>query len=217
MGDFTDFDDLLKKERQRENTTQQQKRQALLNSRKEWDGNLKRLISLFKEYNETILQPREPMFVILKKEELIDHLPSKGKPIFTYVINGIPKKLLPHAFNPFYAETGYVTPDKITKDDWYVKVALQCEITLSENAKNEHLFTDIYLRVWGLLDTKEQSLVPSSFEITTHEAWRLPFTRLHLQSNSPQSKTITEDFKRALMIMTPKVFTHLKEVFGLEL
>lgn len=215
MGYFDDFDEMLKEQEQNKSRASEKRSRAVLSSRRNWDERLKSLIRLFKDYNETILQPREPCFVILKKAERLDPLPKFSDPIFTYVINVVPKALLPHAFNPFYAETGYVIPNKITKDDWYVKVALQCEIILSEKNNPGELELSSTLRVWGNVEQDEKSLLPPHLQIQRQEAWHLPYTELSL-SSSHEREQVEAVLKQALMVMTPKVFTHLQEVFGLE-
>ncbi len=226
MSHFSDFDDYLSNQDKEKAYQKSQYRLSIQQKRSDLDPFLRTLFTLFKEYNETILQPRKEHFVILKKhEEIPDALPSKEDRhlYFLYRVNVLPRILFAQQFNPLYAmNEDYVTPNKITKNDWYLKVALQFDTLLSDIWDDEQnsfagiLFPTIRLRVWGVLDEQKTALLSSHVSLKVESAWRKTFTTLSLDIRSPLHSDWEQEVKELFMLVTPLVFSHTKEVYGID-
>ncbi len=83
MSHFSDFDEYLSGQDQQKAYQKSQYRLSIQQSRAALDPFLRTLFTLFKEYNETILQPRKEHFVILKKQE---EIPERRIGIFIFFI-----------------------------------------------------------------------------------------------------------------------------------
>lgn len=227
MSHFSDFDDYLNEKDKEKAYRKSQYKFLIQQSRAALDPFLRTLFSLFKEYNETILQPRKEHFVILKKqEEIPENYPSKKERYlyFLYRVNVLPRILFAQQFNPLYAmNEDYVTPNKITKNDWYLKVALQFDTLLSDIWNEEqHSFAGILLptvrlRAWGVLNEKETALLTSPVSLSFETAWRKTYTELSLDITNPLESDWEQGVKELFMLITPLVFSHTQEVYGLDI
>jgi hypothetical protein len=227
MSHFSDFDEYLSGQDKEKAYQKSQYRLLIQQSRAALDPFLRTLFTLFKEYNETILQPRKEHFVILKKqEEIPENYPPKEEQhlYFLYRVNVLPRILFAQQFNPLYAmNEDYITPNKITRNDWYLKVALQFDTLLSDiwNEKQHSfagtLLPTVRLRAWGVLDEQKTALLSSRFCLSVETAWRKTYTTLSLNIINPLESDWEQEVKELFMLITPLVFSHTREVYGLDI
>lgn len=219
MSYFADFDEFLKTQTSEKQKAQTQHVQNIRQSRQNLDPFINETFYLFKEYFEKILTPRHPYFLILKKKEIIDPI-TKDTPVFLYRVNIIPKQLLPGAFNPAYSfGSTHLTPREITDQDWHFHVSLQYDLALYDTYDEKtktysgKLSPYVFLRTWGNLEEEKQSLASSALTITTDTAWKMSYTQIKISQGKDE---LIEEYKNALFVVTPRVFSHLEEVWGIK-
>lgn len=213
MSTFSDFDDFLRLQELKKQTSETIFRLNIKKNHEELQPFLKQILTSFDNFNSTIIQPRKPHFIILKKHEFID--PIDEKAFFIYRINALPKNLFANLFNP-YTSTGaeYILPNAITPNDWYLKVALQFDILLKQIDSSTHTLTpSLSCRIWGRLPSR--TIAPSYLEIHETEEWGKPFSTLSYQVPTPPESIWDQRLKEIFMIVTPAIFSHTKEVYGI--
>ncbi len=223
MSRFRDFNDFLDNQQELRNYEISSRGQKIQQARKKYDRVIKDSFNVLRDYYDEVIKVRNEMHLILKKDEDIkDKLQSQqiDKPFYTYLVNFVPKDLLPLAFEPSYSYDGdYLSLGKTTSSDWYLKVALQFEVSLFEIIENKKEFTGnlmphIYIRVWGKLREESKNIIGYNIGISYHKAWRHIYLQLALKNDA--ISTVEKEIERLLMVVTPNVLCHKKEVFNLD-
>lgn len=231
MSHFSDFDDFLNREEEERNKHQTQHTKAVLQSRKDLDPVIREILELFKEYFETILLPRKPLVMILKKSEVFqkDLEEPNGKwktgngksSYYLYRINLIDKDMLLPVFDATaVVDAGFFQSNKITKHDWHAYVALQFDLELvdTKNYQGEYsgnLQPEVAIRIWGRVKEDKSMPFPASVKLSYQPDGKLTFAQLTIK----QDQTINEfvqTIKHVLMLITPQVFQHEEEVWNIK-
>lgn len=213
MATFSDFDEFLRSGEFKKQEDGNVYHLRIKQAHQELQPFLREAFELFKDYNESILQPRKPHFVVLKKQEAVSEREQKAA--FLYRINTLPRSLFASHFNPHTTEgANYIRPNIVTKDDWYLKVALQFDVALLNLPKENILTPSLHLRVWGRIASS--SPVSSEIDITHTESFGKIYTTLSYWILNPDDHLWQRQLKELFMIATPAVLSHTREVFGVE-
>lgn len=217
MSYFSDFDDFLKRQEEQKKQNLNDHRNNVLKSRKDASLLLEDLLTVFKEFNEKIIQPRKPHFVILKKHEELPKFPDND-PYFLYRVNVIPKDLYVAAYDP-NLEPGenHLKSGKITKHDWHPHVAMQYDIAFFDTTVDKKqtglLQPTVIIKVWGNINQK--ALISPFLNLSVNHYWGRDYTQAKIQNLNEQQ--LKEDTVNVLTAFTPKIFEHHKEVLGLDI
>lgn len=216
MARFTDFNEFLDNKETLRKTTLTLHGQKIQESRKNLDLFIKDILKIVKDYYEEVVSPRAQMHLILKKDEKILSKLKKTdntKPFYTYLINFVPKALLPLSFDLNYAMVSYLTPGQVTSSDWHIMVALQFEVSLFEDKNSAgNLLPSIFMKVWGKIKENNANIVNSDLKISYKTAWRHTYTEILLKIS--EDSLFQKRLEQVFMFLTPNVLNHKGEIFG---
>lgn len=223
MSQFSDFDEFLRNKEEEETKHHSQYVQTVLQSRKELDPLLRDLFALFKEYFETILTPRKPLVMILKKQETAihtihqDHL---NKPYYLYRINLNDQDMLLPAFEwTAIVNEGFFRSEEITKHDWHPYVAMQLDIAFFDtkdaraNRYTGQLYIAVTIRIWGEITSGQQTMLPSGTQMETGSDYKLPFIQMRVSGKGLSEDQMKQQVTALLMLCTNNVLHHDENVW----
>lgn len=215
MSSFTDFDEFLKSQDSSKKKAEEETLEKIKKSRIQIDPFVSDIFSLFKDYYDTIILPRRSFHMIFKKKENLQKTEYKDKPYFLYRINLVPVEILPLSFDPSsHPGRDHLSWKHITEHDWHFDVSMQFTLALYASDEPLALMPEITIHTWGNIDQeKSNALIPGGMSISYLTAWHLPYTRIELRG---QEDEVKKNFTETLMVITPRILSHLEEVWKIK-
>lgn len=207
MSVFEDFSEFLEQEEIEKQQQASAKIKKLLTAREEYDDLMRGAFAQIREYYQTILKPRQDLFLVFKKDTSTE---DNKDTYFVYRVNIIAQDSVPLGLDLRYATTPYLIPGKLTPNDWHANVALEVTVFLKRKAEDTFSLT-FTCQIWGTL----KSATPLTKEITieTEEKRHLPTTILTTEAESPKDTIFLRHVEEMLTMATANVLTHREIVW----